>query len=262
MFEKKKMSIDFNLPEYKLLTDEAKRRNESSGYVVNQLIGLILSLPAGMRQEIGTFCGNKYAECAGRYRQVCSDFEKQERHLEMQRWNDLRSFFCAGLPECDSKQMQKIRIKDGYCVCPSDWVVLGEVEGKPSDCMYAGVVESRNWSRYNIPHFLFFCNVKYACDYTEDLYKKVYAEVAKAYPDFDKYLNMQVELSKDDINNEKLVREWEKAPCFGLFHLVEKGDPLYWNSVTPTYVPPAGAMVVRDRAEDDDGLCGNHKILN
>ena len=56
---------------------------------------------------------------------------------------------------------------------------------------------------------------------------------------------MQINLSAEDEKDMFKVAKWDEAPCFGLFHLVEKGDPVYWNSLSPNYNPPFGAMIIR-----------------
>lgn len=53
------------------------------------------------------------------------------------------------------------------------------------------------------------------------------------------------DINRTDPKGIELMKKWQDAPEFGLFHIVEKDDPLYWNQVSPNYEPPYGAMIVR-----------------
>ncbi len=240
---KKKVSIDFQMPEYILMIDYAKKSNQSNSMIINDLVNTFIPLSTVIRKELCIFCWNRFSETLKKLQEV-SGFEVQEIDIEARQWKALAQYF---EDEEDFLQtgMRKIMLKEGYCIFPSDWIVLGNIFGAPEECMYAGVVESRNSSIYGIPHFLFFCNKKYAREYDDKLEDKVYAECEKVFPEFKKFYNMQIHLTKEEEKDIEKMNEWSKAPCFGLFHLVEKGDPLYWNALRPDYTPPAGAMIVR-----------------
>ncbi len=150
--------------------------------------------------------------------------------------------------------MKRVMLKDGYLIIPKDFIVLQDTVDAAEKCLYAGVVESRNHEKYGIPHFVFFSNYKYGKEFDDELHTKVYEACAKAYPEFKKYFNMQVDIPQQKGGAEKWqdpeflarMEKWDQAPCFGLFAIVEKGDPLYWNSIHPNYEPPYGAMIVRN----------------
>lgn len=138
-------------------------------------------------------------------------------------------------------------LKNGCCIFPSDWIVLENIDGKFENCENATVVECKNGNLYNVPHFICFHNEgKYACDYPEDLEGKIYSACSKVYPDFGKIFNLQVNYSLDEILNDKIKEEeYKVAPCFGLFNIVEKGDPIYWYEGNENYVPPYNAMIIK-----------------
>ena len=244
MFSKKKVSIDFGMPEYKLMIDYAQKKNQSNSMVINELVSTFIPLSTSMRKELNEFCGNKLIECLNRL-QNKNGFEAQDINVEAAQWKALVKYFSVDNVDLPKANMKKMMLKNGYCIFPNDWIILGNICGEPEDCMYAGVVESRNSAIYGIPHFLFFCDKKYAREYDEELKAKVYAECERVFPQFKKLFNMQINLTIEEEKDMDKMAEWEKAPCFGLFHLVEKGDPMYWNALRPDYIPPAGAMIVR-----------------
>ncbi len=49
MFEKKKMSIDFTLPEYELLKDYTRVVNQSSSSIINNLVANFLPLKPAVK---------------------------------------------------------------------------------------------------------------------------------------------------------------------------------------------------------------------
>ncbi len=248
MFTKKKISIDFQMPEYKLMIEYAQKNAQSNSKVVNDLVNIFIPLSTTMRKELSDFCGNKFLESLNQL-QGKSDFEAQDINVEASQWKALANYFRVENYKLWKSSMRQIMLKEGYCIFPADWIVLGNIWGTPEECMYAGVVESRNFSVYGIPHFLFFSNKKYACEYDEEFKAKVYAECERVFPEFNKFFNMQIYLTKEEENDKDKLAEWDKAPSFGLFHLVEKGDPMYWNALRPDYIPPAGAMIVRSDME-------------
>lgn len=244
MHSKKKVSIDFSLPEYKLLIEQAKKNGQSNSCLINELVSTFTPLVPEVKKELAKYCADKYVDCIGELQKV-SGYESQDIAILASQWKALSNYFYVNVEELPNTNMQKIQLKDGYCIVPIDYVILGDVCGKPEECLYAGVVESRNSAKYGIPRFLFFCNTKYAREYTDELEAKVYKECEKVFPEFKKYYNMQINLSAEDEKDMFKVAKWDEAPCFGLFHLVEKGDPVYWNSLSPNYNPPFGAMIIR-----------------
>ena len=233
--KKKKISIDFLLPEYSLLSRQAKANGQSNSCIINELVGTFLPLVPELK---------KYLECISELQRL-SGYESQDIAIVASQWKTLENYFHVNVENLPNTNMKKIQLKDGYCIVPKDFVILGDIFGRPEECLYAGVVESRNSKTYGIPQFLFFCNTKYAREYTDELEAKVYKECEKVFPEFKKLYNMQIDLKPEEENDENRIAEWDKAPRFGMFHLVEKGDPVYWNSLNPNYNPPYGAMIVR-----------------
>lgn len=146
------------------------------------------------------------------------------------------------------KTMKKVFLKEGYVLLPTleDWIILDNFSN-PADCMYAGVVETRQpldgQKKYNTKHFVYFCDYKYGCDYPSNFEDGIYAACCEKDPSFKDVLNAVVKPNYEGgvMKNEN---EYKAAPCPATFHIVEKGDPLYWD-LDPDYEPAYGAMIVR-----------------
>lgn len=249
MFKKKKLSIDFLNSCYQSLTQTAQEEKVSNSDIVNTLITVFLQLSSDVRQDLSNYCQNRYAiEKANASADTFSALERENKAALAQEYLKIGNFLKIDQEEDVHPKMRMVFLKEGYTIFPEDWIILEDICGRPEDCMYAGVVESRNCEKYHIPHFVFFSDYKYGRDYPEKLEKKVYAACASAYPDFKRLFNLQRPIpdhTGTDPEGKKLLKEWYDAPQFALFHLPEKGDPMYWNRITPNYDPPYGAMIIR-----------------
>ena len=247
MNEKKKVSIDFLESTYQRVVNNAKRAQVSNSKIINTLVDVFLDLPADIQQSISTYCQKCYNEDLS-MADMLTGFLRQEKLISASRYRQISEFF--GMDNSDLlPNMKKIYLKQGYVIFPSDWIILSDVCGKPEQCMYAGVVECRNAKKYRIPHFIFFSDYRNSADYPADFVDKVYAKCIVADPDIKQYYNMQQslpDLSRSDEEGQELIRAWMDAPEFGIFSLAEKGIPPYWNVSDPNYIPPYGAMIVRD----------------
>lgn len=254
MFDKKKMSIDFTLPEYQLVKDTADNKDESSSSIINSLVGTFLPLKPSVKKKLCDYCMDQYGERIEEL-QNATTFDGQDTAIEASQWLNLSRYF--KLSDSENKElkndsMKRVMLKDGYLIIPKEFIILNDTVAPAEECMYAGVVEARNGSKFGIPHFVFFSNCKYGHEYNNELETKVYEACEKAFPDFRKFFNMQIKMpnvasgeGRQDPEFLKNMDEWDKAPTFALFHIVEKGDPIYWNSINPNYEPPYGAMIIR-----------------
>lgn len=244
MIGKKKVSIDFSEPEYKLMVEKAKKEGKSNSAVINSLVSLILRLSPDVADMIGSYCYEEYQKETAKLEQQ-SGYERNETQKRADQFYTVSSYFGIDRDSYKKKTgMCFTFLKNGYVTYPKDWIILENVFGPTDDCMYAGCVECRNAGKYNIPHFIFFCNQKYANEYSDEMVEKIYAACARAYPEFKKLFNMQV--PNPNLKSQESLKKWNDAPCFGIFHIIEKDDPLYWHNGQPNYKPPYGAMIVRE----------------
>ena len=243
IFGKKKVSIDFTEPEYALLADRAKKEGISNSAVVNGMISLFFRISPDVAKKIGNFCYQQYLQEKSTL-ELLSGFDRDEAQKRMTQFGKISSYFGYDTPSEKDNSMKITFLKNGYVTYPKDWIVLDNVFGSAENCMYAGCVESRNSKKFGIPHFIFFCDMKYGKDYTDEMSEKIYSACAKAYPKFREFYNMEQPMP--DPHDKEALQRWNEAPCFGLFHIVEKGDPIYWHDADPDYQPPYGAVIIRD----------------
>lgn len=257
MFGKKKLSIDFDMPEYELLVGKAKEEGKSNSAIVNSLIRLFAKVSPSVADQVAAFCHEQYIKEKNSLEQS-SGFERAEIENRIREYERLSEYFGYEAKENEPDPGMRITfLKEGYVVYPDDWIRLDNVFGPAETCMYAGCVESRNSAKLGIPHFIFFCNVKSGKEYTDEMVLQVYEACAKAYPDFKKYYNAQmmtdsIGSAPEDPGYWIRLNEWNERPYFGTFPIVEKGDPIYWNKYTPDYKPPYGAMIIRSERKESE----------
>lgn len=241
MFGKKKVSIDFTEPEYTLLTEQGKKEGKSNSFIINKLIGIFLRISPDVSKKVGRFCYEQYLTEQENLEKLLG-FERDDAQRRTDQFAALSQYFGYDVKADKNPGMKISFLKHGYVMYPNDWIVLNDIFGPTDTCSYAGVVESRNSSKYGIPHFIFFSNVKYGRDYTDEMTSTIYEACSKVYPDFKKYWNMQLPIP--NLNDEDAVDAWQNAPEFSVFHIPVKGDPISWPR--EDYKPPFGAMIIRD----------------
>lgn len=140
----------------------------------------------------------------------------------------------------EASSMIKIKMFDGYLLIPADWIVVNPESAEK--CRYAAVLECRNHIQYGVPHFVFFNNYKYACDYTDYMEEEFFSLCRKVWPKFSEIqiLSEKNALVPDPDNKGRYLNSEAHlaAPIIGLFHIEEHGDRAYGE-------PPYGAKIVR-----------------
>lgn len=246
MFDsKKKVSIDFTKYSFSLVEKYREKSNRllsSTSAVINYLVELFLDLSPEVKKNIANLCSDEIDKI-NRTEFSGGAFELQARNNKLTQYNKLLMFFTndKGIQTEKEKTMKRIEMKDGYLFCPDDWIVIDF--NNSSDSMYAGVVETKNGAKYNVPHFVFFSPfpINEMDDYDiENLNHKI----CDVYPEFENILNKVVEPIYDE-NRELLnFEEWSSAPRPGCFQLFDYGFMPYSDY-------PYGAMVVRSENVDN-----------
>lgn len=250
----KRTSFDLTLENSASLGSYSDRIGQSYGKIVNTLLHLFLPLHPDIKKSLTDFCSAKVEELQQELGGL-SEFEKQEHMQKLIQYQELSYFFSDGERIIDTKKpgMRKIYLKEGYLLIPNnaDWILLDNYK-KPSDCLYAGVVETREpldgKKKYNARHFVYFTDYKSCRDFPEGAEDEILSACCEKDPSFKDVLNAVVTPIYDGaeiVPNMVNLDEYKAAPCPGLFPIVEKGDPLYWTDLTPDYTPPYGAMIVR-----------------
>lgn len=244
--KKKKLSVDLRPGNWEPLKQFCDVNDCTTSDVINCLINTFIPTNSSVHNEIAEYAFSQY-QAKLINSEMASTFEKDRLLKEAKAYRAISEFynFQPDLHTIDNG-MKKTYLSNGYVTYPKDWIVLDGIFGAADNCMYAGVVESRNSIKYGIPHFIFFSNKKYQNEYTDEMEQAIYNACAKVYPRFKELFNMQQECpSRSSESYEQDLLAWNEAPHFALFHIVEKDDPLYWSS-NPDYNPPAGAMIIRE----------------
>lgn len=253
----RRTSFDLTEENSNYLGAYSKETGSSYSRIVNYMLRIFLGLYPDLKNELAEFCDSKREDLENNM-PLMSEFEKQEADQKIKQYQALTYFFLQGhkpkkhAPQNDtSDNMRTIYLKKGYVLIPEDWVILDNYS-TASDCMYAGVVETREpidgKKKYNAKHFVYFTDYQYGKDYPADMDAAIYeacCEKDPAFKDVISHVVKPVYEGKAVVANMKNIAEYSAAPCPGLFHIVVKGDPIYWNEVNPDYKPPFGAMIIR-----------------
>lgn len=157
----------------------------------------------------------------------------------------LRSLLTVYWSPDNSEDFQKIKLKKGHLKCPLDWLLINPQDAPTSSRAY--VVECLNASRYNIPHYVYFDDLK---ERNEDFYKKVENEIVKVYPEFQKVIDKQVEAEYEEGEPQTFahitnLEEYSSAPTIGIFLIETSAEIRERRTWDTSYQPPANAEVVR-----------------
>ena len=231
------------------IEDEIKNKldhiSENSSYRLGPLINHILRtfclMKPKMKDTFIQFCINQTKQIDEQMKSA-GLYEKSELEIEKAHYQDIASIINDGnIVPINSLNMKEIKIKDGILIIPNDWIIVN-----PNDAYkhrYAAVLECRNSIKYDIPHFILFCDYKYGKDYPDDLYDDFIKLCREKWPDFkEKVEDKQISPIKNAngtgyINAEKYL----SAPTIGIFHIWENGDDYFKTNKEAPY----GAIIVR-----------------
>ncbi len=251
----KRTSFDLDVENSDNLKEFAEKMGSNLSAVVNYMLRITLSASPEVRRAITDFC-NTQREDLKRQSEGMSAFEKQNYIKPQREYQELAYFFSVGLDASQTRgadPMKKVYLKEGYVLIPSDpdWILLDNFKD-PKECMYAGVVEVRQpldgSKTYEAKHYVFCSDYRYGSDYPAGMDDEVYSAACEKDPAFKDILNAVVTPKyngKECFANMINVKEYGSAPTPGLFHIVEQGDPTYWNKLDPDFEPPFGCMIVR-----------------
>ena len=248
--KKKRTTLDLTPENYVILSGIASEYGITFGEAVGLLIRLFISMPAVCRKDLLFFSRNQLRQIL-MIDNLSGEMEAGESEKAIHDYQTISYFFESGiLPLSDNSKtnMDKIYLKYGYVEYPSDWIHLPDVLGKDSECMYAGVIETRNGNKYGVPHFVFASPHKHGREYTDADERKVFNAAIKAWPQFKEILNKHVKAVYGEnglIENEK---EFMEAPYAGIFAIYAEDDiemkTLHHGEA------PYGCKIVRDRKEE------------
>ena len=116
------------------------------------------------------------------------------------------------------KKMKRIEMKNGYLICPDDWIVLDICE--PLHSTNAVVIEFKNNDRFNIPHFVFFTD--------RPLDKEIKKEAIMKAVEFSPSLKqLSVEYPEVlDVTGKFTAKQLKEDPIPGFFIIPEAGETM------------------------------------
>lgn len=232
-----KKSIDFTDESVRLL-DVYKEIHEISSYsdIVNFLVETFLGLNKDVKKTLLRACDLELKDFTNTLKNE-SPYERIENKKIENEYIKLLSFFNDGEElEVDHK-IKRIDIEDGYVIFPDDWFVI--YNNNPEKSRYVGVVEVKNGTEYNAPHFLFFSE-KPINQLTEKDIMILDKECSLKFPKYKEILRDYVPLIFDKENKPINIEEHLASPIPGYFGIKEYDGYTYSSY-------PCGAMIFRNK---------------
>lgn len=222
--KRRKISVDIAPDVEKLLEQAKKEGGMSYTNTINELIRAALGLKPELRRSLSEFLESEYQK-AGSQTHLPGSFAYEDQRETLIQLDRLYSLLNqnASIDERPAPQqvdMQSIAIKGGTLTVPRDWIRIEW--DKPADSPYAGVVETRNDIKYDIPHFFFTSKkeISELTDFEEDAILKCCCE---EYPAFREVLDRQVTPVYEDGRMTNL-KEYRQAPEPGVFAIPFDGS--------------------------------------
>lgn len=240
--EKRKASIDFDLWQYELLRECVKKNNSTNSKVISDLLKVHFGLNDTVKDSIVGLCIEKI-ESLSIEKEATVGYERMVIELDIQQYSSILKVLKGDSRFSDfaKGELKKIKLKEGYVKVSPYWIILDDFK-KALDSKYVGVIEVKNGEKFDAPHFVFFSDVKYAEDYSDEMREEVLKQCVKKMPRFQEVIDQQVELRYDDSGRVINMEEHMSAPIIGFFSVLEKNDPL----LEENYIPPFGCVIVRD----------------
>ena len=238
--KRRKISVDIDADVEKLL-EQNKRGERGMSYTstINELIRAVLGLKPELRRTLSEFCEEEYRKANSEAHLPGSFAYEDQRETLIQ----LDRLYCLlnqnvsidERPAPKQVKMQRIAIKSGTLIVPEDWILVEWDEASDSD--YVGVIETRNGSKYDLPHF-FFHSRKEISELTDIEEETVLKHCCEVYPAFREVLRRRVKPVFEDgimVNRE----EYRVAPEPGIF-----GIPVAGSRGDDERDYPYGAMII------------------
>lgn len=233
-----------------ILERKKEETGATFGKTINALINTFGDMSESIKMELMTFTKTQLYTLIDQMDQA-GDYELSALAEKTEKYLQIAAYLNNGQPLSlrDLKQehkMQKIQIRDGVLICPKDYQIANPEEAE--SMMYACVIECRNATRYQIPHYLVFCDRKYGKDYDAAYEKRLLDKVVSRFPEFEKIIAAQVDPIPDPEHPGRLLNEMAhfQAPTIGFYSVYEYKDPAYPDN----FVPPNDTQIIRNSLLD------------
>ena len=227
-------SINFGDAAYSILTDAVQRTGANYSALINLLICDVLGADEDVRREMAEHAYQKALEfkseasrTAGFYKKPL--LEKSEQYMELM--NLLT--FGQGVSVPINDNMQRIDLKDGYLLCPEDWIWLDVCD--PAVSSKAIVIEFKNAEKHNLPVFAFALDG----ELNDEIEKEALAAAAAKSKTYKKLSLMYQDPRYSGDGRMLNAKEYNEQPVPGFFEVARLGT-------SDNY--PYGAMII-ERSE-------------
>lgn len=242
---KQKASVEFTIENYNLIVEYAQKADSTFGRIVNYLIGLTLTIPKSVKEEIASYCSQKVSNLDQSVTEA-GEFERIRINEIRLSYLKMNYFFSNGFPSDagPAPDIRRVFLKDSYVDFPSEWIILEGLFGDPSECTAAHVVEVRNGGKYGLPHFILFSNKKNGTRFTREEEELIDQACMDAFPLYKVVLQNRVEppsISMLDPRYKEAVAKHLESPYPGLYDIIATDD-LWYRETDPH---PFGCVVVR-----------------
>ena len=234
-------------PESKKILEEKKEAGSTYVDTINTLIELFGTFPADIHQDLMSLAKSKALKLSKEI-ESAGHFASDTLHTSLNRYLAIIAYLNGGiavsLDEIRTElDMQKIHLKDGYLICPKNFVLINPEDAQ--DMETACVIECRNASKYDIPHYVIFCHAKEPYEAAEVYDAKLLDQLLRRIPKFQRVVDLQVAPISDPEHHQNLLNENEfmSAPTIGYFPVYIHGDP----TKPADYKPPYGVQIIKDQ---------------
>lgn len=218
------------------------------GPLINRIIDTLCHMPKTLKTTVENACLAEYHRLSIELDHTSDEFHHKNIENNRESYlNFLKLINGGDFEVSDAKkenlEMKKIKLFDGYLVCPKDWIITNPEEAE--QCRYATLLECRNSSTYGVPHFVYLTNSSNSTKtHTAEFRKTFFDKCRKIWPKFSEIeeLNRKNQLVPDpeDPGHYLNLDAYIASPIIGLFSIDEQGE-----SLTDEY--PYGAMIVRSQ---------------
>lgn len=227
--------------------DIIERLTMNSGYkmspLINKIIKTVCNMPDVQRRAIEQTCLKEYANINELLENTNEEFTRKKLIEDQEQLADMLWLMNGCSYKIDKKvislnNMTRIELSNGYLIYPKEWIVTNPEEAE--QCRYAIVLECKNSTIYQVPHFIYLTEYNFGECNTDDLREKIYDRCRKIWVRFSEIeeLNEKNKLIPDPNNPNCYLnlKEYMKLPIINLFYVSEEGK-------NDEY--PYGAMIVR-----------------
>ena len=234
-------------PKTKEILDEKK--DSGSKYVdsINSIIELFGKLPEDVKHDLMTFSKGRVLQLS-KQMELSESFTTSTMETSLDTYLAIIEYLNNGIPVSMEKireelDMQKVKMKDGYLICPKDFVVVNPQDAK--DMETAWVIECTNAKKYGIPHYVVFWRKKEDYEPAEVYDSYLLDQLLRRIPKFQRIVDLQVAPIYDPDDPPKMLNEKEflAAPTIGYFPVHVHGDP----KKPADYKPPCGVQIVKNQ---------------